>query len=213
MEAEFWHARWASNQIGFHEGVPNANLTAHFPQLGIAASGCVFLPLCGKTHDIDWLLEQGYPVAGIELSEMAVKEVFERLGLVPEITRQGELKRYEAGELRLYTGDFFALSAAELGPVAAIYDRAALVALPPETRKAYSAHLQELTGTVPQLLVSLTYDQSLTDGPPFSVSPEEIARHYGTRHDITPLQKNAIGGPLGKKVEGVEEVWHLSPKS
>ncbi|MCV6596287.1 MAG: thiopurine S-methyltransferase [Mangrovicoccus sp.] len=212
MDAEFWQARWASNQIGFHEGAPNSYLTAHVAQLGLEPGAAVFLPLCGKTHDIDWLLSQGFAVRGIELNQGAVEEVFARLGLTPHLSMKGDLRCYEAGSLRLYAGDFFALTGAELGPVAAIYDRAALVALPPQMRQAYSAHLGQLTGTVPQLLVSLNYDQSRADGPPFAVSPEEIAQHYSPQYEITSLEKGAIGGPLGKRVEGVEEIWHLSPK-
>jgi hypothetical protein len=46
----------------------------------------VFLPLCGKTLDIQWLLSRGYGVAGSELSKIAVEQLFSELGVEPNIT-------------------------------------------------------------------------------------------------------------------------------
>ena len=62
MEHDFWHDRWESNRIGFHESAPNPLLTEHFPALSVPNSGRVFVPLCGKTLDIGWLLSQGQRV-------------------------------------------------------------------------------------------------------------------------------------------------------
>jgi thiopurine S-methyltransferase len=80
MEHSFWHERWESGRIGFHQGKPNKLLLAHFHALGLADRSRVFLPLCGKTRDIAWLLSQGYRVAGAELSELAIRQLFEELG-------------------------------------------------------------------------------------------------------------------------------------
>ena len=62
MDPDFWHNRWANNQIGFHEGKPNALLAKHFERLGLAPGAHVFLPLCGKTRDIAWLLDLGFKI-------------------------------------------------------------------------------------------------------------------------------------------------------
>ena len=66
MEAAFWHERWQRGEIGFHEAQPNALLTAFFERLTLPADSRVFVPLCGKTRDIPWLLSQGLRVAGAE---------------------------------------------------------------------------------------------------------------------------------------------------
>ena len=134
MEASFWHDKWAKGEIGFHEGQPNAHLVAHFDTLGLAAGSRIFLPLCGKSGDLGWLLERGHQVVGIELSEVAIRQLFDDLGLEPAITEAGALKHFAVEDMDIFVGDLFALTPEQLGPVDAIYDRAAMVALPPQTR-------------------------------------------------------------------------------
>src|SRR5690606_15848969 len=102
----------------------------HFDRLRLTAGSRLFLPLCGKTRDIAWLLEGGYRVAGVELSEVAIGVLFEELDLEPAIERSGNLLCYSGPGIDIHVGDIFELTAAQLGDVQAIYDRAALVALP-----------------------------------------------------------------------------------
>ena len=92
MHHDFWHQRWQTNQIGFH--LPDANplMVKHFLNLGLPSGARVFLPLCGKTEDIPWLLSQGYKVAGAELSQIAIEELFKRLQLKPVVTALHELR-------------------------------------------------------------------------------------------------------------------------
>ncbi|MBV1885856.1 MAG: thiopurine S-methyltransferase, partial [Parvibaculaceae bacterium] len=85
MEASFWHQRWQKNEIGFHQSDTDAQLVKHFPQLQLQAGNRVFLPLCGKTLDIAWMLDQGYQVAGAELSEIAIEQLFTALAIEPKI--------------------------------------------------------------------------------------------------------------------------------
>ena len=59
MEPDFWHQKWQSNEIGFHKAEANPLLVEHFSALGLDAGARVFVPLCGKTLDIRWLLAQG----------------------------------------------------------------------------------------------------------------------------------------------------------
>jgi len=212
MEQEFWQARWRENRIGFHEAAPNSLLTRHFPRLGLRSGQSVFVPLCGKALDLDWLLSQGLRVAGVEFSQGAVEEVFARLRLDPEVTRQGGLTRYRDGELTLYSGDFFALTPAELGPVDAIYDRAALVAVKPEDRAAYAAHLNRITGTARQFLIGFDYDQSLMEGPPFSVPSATVRALYRDTHTITLIEERPADGRIGERFNALEQAWLLTPR-
>ena len=66
MEAEFWHERWREQRIGFHLEKVNPTLLRHWPVLNPAPGSRVFVPLCGKTLDIGWLLDQGHKVCGID---------------------------------------------------------------------------------------------------------------------------------------------------
>ncbi|MEM1077683.1 MAG: thiopurine S-methyltransferase [Pseudomonadota bacterium] len=214
MDEAFWDERWRENRIGFHEPAANALLTDHWDRLALAPGAPVFVPLCGKSLDLDWLLARGFTVTGVEFNRMAVAEVFDRLDLAPVITRQGPLECFTAGALRLFVGDAFALTAAMLGPVAANYDRAALVALPPETRPRYARRLIQVTGAAPQLLVTMTYDQSQTNGPPFSVPAGEVTRYYAKTYDLDVLTARPLGGPVALRAGGgEEEVRLLRPRA
>ena len=210
MEHDFWHDRWESNRIGFHEDQPNPLLVTHFPELSVPDGGRLFVPLCGKTLDIHWLLSRGYRVAGAELSEVAIQQLFEDLGVEPKISDLGDLKRYSADSIDIFVGDIFKLTPGLLGPVDAIFDRAALVALPVKMRADYAPHLVEITGNAPQLLITFEYDQSRLDGPPFSIPADEVSRHYAHRYKISSLAHDNVAGGF-KGLEAKERVWLLIP--
>lgn len=212
MDEQFWHRKWEKNEIGFHQGEANPLLVTHIGALSLPARSRLFLPLCGKTLDIHWLLSQGYRVAGVELSRIAIEQLFAELGLVPEIAPSGRLTRYSAANIDIFVGDIFNLSHTELGPVDAVYDRGALIALPEGVRSRYASHLMEITGRAPQLLVTLDYDQRLIDGPPFAVPQREIARHYTHDYDLRQLAGADEKGGLKGKVAATENVWLLTPK-
>jgi thiopurine S-methyltransferase len=200
MDADFWHQKWQRGEIAFHLGAANPLLIDHFGKLNLAEGDRVFLPLCGKTRDAAWLLARGYCVVGAELSEIAISELFAELGVEPTIARVGQLTRYEAKNIDILVGDIFAVTAAHLGPVNAIYDRAALVALPAPMRKHYTSHLMQITGAAPQLLISYAYDQQLIDGPPFSVSVDEVKQLYGATYQLQPVESRDVAGGLKGKV-------------
>ncbi len=211
MEADFWHTRWENAQIGFHEGEVNRMLAAHLEALTIAPGARIFLPLCGKTRDIAWLLSKGYRVVGAELSKIAVQQLFDELPLVPEVTQDGRLKRYAAKGVDILVGDIFDLTPEVLGPVDAVFDRAALVALPGEMRGRYTDHIATITRNAPQLLVTFEYDQSVMKGPPFSLTESEVRDHYGARYDITLLENAEVKGGLKGVCPALEKAFHLMP--
>lgn len=185
MQAEFWHSRWNSNQIGFHQSRVNDYLQQHWPVLGVPAGARVLVPLCGKSLDMLWLAGQGLQVLGVELSERAVKDFFAEHQLQPEVTQSGAHKVYRCEDIEIRCGDFFALTAEDVSGCCALYDRAAVIALPEEMRKRYVAHLQAiLPATAKGLLITLDYDQSQIDGPPFAVTDEEVQVLFAAWHPL-----------------------------
>ncbi|NER96436.1 MAG: thiopurine S-methyltransferase [Symploca sp. SIO1B1] len=209
MDTNFWQQTWKNHDIGFHKSEANPVLVKYFSELSLRQGSRVFLPLCGKTLDIAWLLSQGYRVAGAELVEMAIEQLFVELEVVPKILEVGNLKQYSAENLDIFVGNIFELSGKVLGSVEAIYDRAALVALPEEMRRGYTAHLTEITNKAPQLLVTYEYDQNLMAGPPFSISNEEVNQHYGAHYDLTLIVSNNVPGGFKGKYAATENVWSL----
>lgn len=179
MHHEFWQARWSRNEIGFHLAEVNPFLLRHWSALALAAGSRVLVPLCGKSLDLLWLAQQGYPVRGVELAEQAVTDFFAELGREPRVEQRGALRRYSDGDIEILQGDFFALGAADVADCRGLYDRAALIALPPEMRVAYARHLAAiLPARVDGLLVTLEYAQQQMSGPPFAVLAQEVRERF-----------------------------------
>jgi thiopurine S-methyltransferase len=211
MDTAFWRDRWQSNEIGFHEPRGNAMLVAHFASLSLPVGSRIFVPLCGKTLDIHWLLSRGHQVSGAELSEIAVQQLFTALGVTPSTTAIGKLTRYSAPAIDIFQGDIFDLSRSDLGSVDAVYDRGALVALPESMRTGYAVHLEQLTNRAMQMIICLNYEQRLLAGPPFSVNGSEVARLYQHAYDLKMLATQDVVGGLKGKCPATEDVWLLTP--
>ena len=215
MQPEFWHDRWERNQIGFHLEEVNPYLQRWWPELGVAQGGRVLVPLCGKSLDVSWLASQGYEVLGVELSQAAVEAFFREHNIEPQVSQREGFKVYEAGPVTLMCGDFFALAATDVATCAGLYDRAAMIALPSEMREAYAQHL---TRIVPQgckgLLITLDYNQSEMDGPPFSVPHEQVQQLLGADWRLDIVEQPDILGKSWKFLKGgatrlVERAYRL----
>lgn len=212
MDRDFWIDKWTRGETGFHNARVHPALAAHAGRLGLSPGARVFVPLCGRTRDIGWLLARGYRVAGAELSDLAVRQLFDDLGIAPERAARGSLTLHAGPGIDVFAGDVFDLDAATLGPVDAVYDRAALVALPGEMRARYARHLVALTGGAPQLLVCFEYDQAAMRGPPFRVDAAQVRRYYGEDHDVALLASDPVEGGLKGRCPALETVWLLRGK-
>ncbi|MBV4474397.1 thiopurine S-methyltransferase [Pseudomonas botevensis] len=199
MQPDFWYKKWESNQIGFHQPQVNPYLQRHWPDLSVAEQARVLVPLCGKSLDLLWLAGRGHQVLGVELSEKAVEDFFSEQQLPVQVSEKGAFKRYRAGSIELWCGDFFALTADDVADCAALYDRAALIALPAPMRERYAAHLQAILPTGLQgLLITLDYDQTQMSGPPFAVDDAEVQRLLCGAWQVQMLEAQDVLGENGK---------------
>ncbi|HEY6079775.1 MAG TPA: hypothetical protein VIW29_13260, partial [Polyangiaceae bacterium] len=200
---------WREGRIGFHRADVNPQLALHLPLL----SDCVrvLVPLCGTSADLDWLAAHGLEVVGIELSELAARAFFEERGLQPQRRQEGAFVVYQHGAVQIWVGDFFATDEATLGSFDAVYDRAAMIALPEAMRARYTAHLPTLlTPKAKLLLLTLHFDAE--GGPPFSVSPEEVERSYPQARVTALVSVDARAdapGPVERGASFVHENVHL----
>jgi thiopurine S-methyltransferase len=192
MNPEFWHQKWHNAELGFHLLQVHPLLQRYLDELALKAGQTVFLPLCGKTLDIGYLLEKGYRVIGAELSDKAVTDLFASLNRQPVVTDWQGGKRYQHGDLCVFQGDIFLLKSGDIAAPDAIYDRAALIALPEAMRARYARHLLTITDKSPQLLITLEYDQQEMDGPPFSVGEPQIKALYGADYSVASLSRKMI---------------------
>lgn len=212
MQADFWHQRWSKGEIGFHENDINPLLIRHFKLLKVTPSQRVFVPLCGKTLDIAWLLQQGCKVVGAELSELAVEALFSHLNIRPEVSKLAGFLLYQGPDIDIFVGDIFDLDRALMGHIDAIYDRAALVALPTAMRAQYSQQLLRISATAPQLLICFDYAQEAMPGPPFAVTADEVKQLYAQDYALELLSSEPLQGGLKGKIAALQQTWLLSKK-
>lgn len=208
-ENNLWLERWKNREIGFNQAMPNSFMVKYFEHLNLSEGSSVLVPLCGKTIDISWLLSKGYTVIGIELSELAVIELFEELGVTAKVSQVGELTLYAAPNLNVFVGNIFKVNAQMLGHIDAIYDRAAIVALPKALRVDYTAHLRTISNNASQLLLCFEYDQSLMNRSPYSVEESEVRKHYEEHYNLELLTREEIVGGFQGKVPASDVVWLL----
>lgn len=193
MEANFWLQRWRENQIGFHQDRVTPLLEKHWSTLALPRDNRVFVPLAGKSLDLLWLAAQGHRVLGVELSELAVEQFFAENRLRPDVHESRYGRHFVAGAIELVQGDAFALDRTILADCTGVYDRAALIALPPATRTRY---VGELYARLPPgcrgLLITLEYPQHQKNGPPFSVEEAEVRRLYTPRWQVESLERRDV---------------------
>ena len=204
MEPSFWHERWQKGDIGFHRDAPHAALDRHWGALGVAPPATVFVPLCGKSLDMAWLADKGYRVLGVELSQLAIDAFFSGQNLTPQTRQEGPFTISTAGPYEIWCGDLFALPAEALRDVAAVYDRASLVALPPPTQNDYANWLSTMIDKAPILLVGLAYDETEMNGPPFSIPQPRVRELLGDSFDIDVLSdEDVMEANAGMKKRGL----------
>ncbi len=174
MEASFWLQVWQEGRLGFHRDSPHPVLIEHASRF-LVEGAPVFVPLCGKSHDLRWLRARGHAVVGVELAEKAVLEFFAEDGVEVEPDADG---CFAAQGYRLFCRDFFELGPETLGRFASIYDRAAVVALPESKRVAYAQRVRSLLAPGGRIL-QVTLEHDTPSGPPFSVVRKELSRLYG----------------------------------
>lgn len=216
MNAEFWHSRWQEKRIGFNQSAVNPLLMSYFKQLNVKAGSRIFVPLCGKSIDMAWLAAQGYDVVGVELVETAVQAFFTEQNISPTVHQHVDNSaiKYYQGQLSgqtitLWVADIFALTTEDIGSVNAVYDKAALIALPADMRVQYSAQMYQLSANAPQFIITLTYDQSKKAGPPFSISSEQIQQYYGDNYHISELASEPTSIGSAPELTVSEHVWLL----
>ncbi|HYG43888.1 MAG TPA: thiopurine S-methyltransferase [Bordetella sp.] len=193
MDADFWLERWRGGHTHFHQARVTPLLAKYWPALQLPAGSRVLVPLCGKSLDMVWLAQQGYRVLGVELSALAVEQFYAEQGLQALVREAGPGRYYAAGDIEIYCGDIFDLGADVLGDCVGAYDRAALVALPPGMRARYARHVYgQLSPAYRGLLITLDYDQSQMEGPPFSVRDDEVQAVYAGHSDALLIDRRDI---------------------
>jgi len=200
MQSEFWHNCWQNQRIGFHQSDVHPLLPVLLSQSNLDQSRAIFAPLCGKSLDLWWLSGQGH-VVGAELSELACQQFYQEQGQLCSISVQGDFQHFSHTDVEIWQGDYFALKPEQLGAIGLIYDRAALIALPPQMRIDYVNQLKLLCpGPVSLMLLSLEYPQEEMSGPPFSVTEAEVRQLFDFAVSVELMaMRNLTGRPFAQR--------------
>lgn len=215
MDHTFWLDRWQKADIGFHQAAAHDFLERHWPYLGVSKGAPVLVPLCGKSLDMVWLSEHGHTVIGTELAGVAVDQFFAERSRTPAAVVRNGFTVKRAGPFEIWCGDHLQLDPEVTRRIGGVFDRAALVAMPRVMQKEYAEKLAGLTPPgVPVLLVTLDYDPSEMDGPPFPISPQRVDELFGQNFRLTLLEKrDGLATSQNLKKRGVsrldESAWKL----
>ena len=129
----------------------------------------ILVTLCGNSPDLPWLCEQGHTVVGCEISERAVKQLFENKvlgGAIPfEVTQENDVKVYSATDgkkLKVYVGDFFGSLSPDLtGTFDCIWDSHGIVSIPVPLHAPFAEKVVKFLKPGGQMLFS-TVDYDIT---------------------------------------------------
>lgn len=211
---ERWQKGWDSGRYsvpgqGFHKAEVNPFLVKHMPLLQLSPSEdiCkqdrVLVPLCGKTVDMVYFADQKISALGLEAIPRAIQEFAEIVKLPKEAAvfplhknAQHNWKLNGNGYVGIVEGDALDFKVDEKGPVDAIWDRAALIALRPEDRDAYVFMLHNALKPGGRVLLSVVeHDMVVMPeghlssstpptgtlepyGPPYSITKEYVSSLY-----------------------------------
>lgn len=193
MDSIFWLNKWQSNDIAFNQMQPNSFMQRYFSMLRLKPDSQILVPLCGKSIDMIWLSDMGFQVLGIELSETACESFFKENDIPVTKTNQQGFTKFTSENITLLAGDIFSFDQSIIGKVDAVYDRAALIALPLDLRKQYVEHISSLIKPdAPIFLITMSYDQDQMMGPPFSVDREEVNQLFKPRFSVELIKSKII---------------------
>ncbi len=187
-----WLMQWQGRQIACHRPYMSPDLMNYFRWLHLRRNARIFVPLCGKSKDMQWLAQQVESVIGVELSPIACRDFFAEMNVKPRITRKKNFIHYKHGKIELLCGDFFKLKPTDLPTINTIYDCRALVALPPTIRQAYVRHLLDFCDKPVKIFLIGFNSTDQIKGPPFSVSDDEIKHLFGAGYKVQIIKDKPL---------------------
>ena len=184
-----WLKFWENNETNWHGDRITQELVEYFELFELETRDKVFVPLCGKSLDMIYIMNQGFSVVGVEISEIGVRQFFSENNLTYKITKVDDFDLYSSENLEIYCGDFFSLTSKHLNNVKAVLDSKSLIALEPDLRQKYAKHLNDIISLgVRILLVTLQYPQHQMSGPPFSVDKSEVESLFSMTFETRELK-------------------------
>ena len=186
-----WEDAWEKGRTGWHRSDVDINLQHHCKDLTAGQTGVsVLVTWCGKSVDLPWLCSQGYSVVGIELSELAVKQLFEENDIPYSVAREGEFVIYQAKDrkLKVVSGDYYKATPELLGTFEAVWDINAFGAARPADREKYIAVLTSVLKPNGRILIcNWEYGDRERDMAPYSLPSSLIRELFQDKFEVQCL--------------------------
>ncbi len=187
-----WLEKWEQGATGFHREKVDARLKKHIHKLtGSNSDASVLVTWCGKSLDLPWLCAQGYNSVGVELSEIAVKQLFENDSIPYVTSEEQKFITYTATDrkLKVFVGNFYCLTPEIAGKFDSVWDINALGAAEPKDREAYRSVLISLLKPGGRILLSnYEYNDEGRNKAPYSLSIKQIKYLFGDFFDVQFLE-------------------------
>lgn len=188
MDKLYWEEVWRQERLDFHQQQINPHLQRFWHHMELKPDARVLVPLCGKSDDMHWLLAQGHGVIGVDLSHKAQQAFLASRSEPVRYATTEHLNLAYQGRLLFAAGNIFALTPDILRQVDAVYDRAALVALPGAMRQNYAFFMaQWIKPGGKMLLITRCASQEIPLTPPFNVTEDEVDALYACNFHIECL--------------------------
>lgn len=208
-QLEFWDKnRWSKGLTPWHLAKPHAHLIANHDKLLLEgkkpADTTVLVPLCGKSVDLIWLWQQGFTVVGVDGVEKAIVTFRDEnnLPLTRSVNADGLIiYSTEDNKLSLVVANF--LDANLFNSFAnkfdAVWDRASLVAISPDSRDAYRSTISKLLNARGFRYLLSTYEYKFDDyqPPPYSVDLKVAKSLFSDLGDVKQLSISPLEADLG----------------
>jgi thiopurine S-methyltransferase len=179
-----WKKSWNNGKTGFHLSEANPSLVeyAHL----FAENSSILFPLCGKSLDMHFLMEAHHTIIGVELVSQAITEFFTEWKVQPK----REKNKYSHDGITIIESNIFNVQQQNLPVIDAVFDRAALIALPPHIRPQYANHLLSLLKDKGKILL-ISYDMPRDQeiGPPFPARKNDIPNLFCNASSVTLLKE------------------------
>ncbi|XP_072026650.1 probable thiopurine S-methyltransferase [Amphiura filiformis] len=194
MKLGDWVTQWENGRTKFHKSAVHPMLLKHIDRLVEGKDKPRFyLPLCGKSVDLKWLLDRGYAVIGCEIAELGIQQFFEEHDIKYKTEKMTEIEgtvyKGTDDDITIYSCDFFKLTSAIMSKVDCIWDRGSMAAINPEDRQKYSEVIIELMKPDSRYLLDMFQLEHHTfAGPPHNFEPEDAQKLYGTKCTVEHLE-------------------------
>ena len=209
MERAFWQNRWESSDTNFDSDLPHRYITRYYQRFVRNEQSSVFFPLCGKSVDMLWAMQQGNEISGIEISDIPIKRFFSEFAIEHHSYENDNMTVYEAKSCKIIEGDIFNFTPSKHIIFQSVYDRGSFVALPSETmRDAYVQWLKDHTKNGTRvLLITNDFDQdSKVVVPPFPVSDKGLEQLFSSHFSIEKLADEVLEPKQKWKLRGVKNL-------